>query len=270
MRFSELERSQVLSIVERSYLAFSYMTGGLKPCVTITAHPHDHWYTSDLALLISPLMCWTKPDEVRCGVESVCCCWSSVSAVTFLTQLLGHGDIWLLTHAALQHCRQLISSLSDEGMSTGVLSCHMSIMALNVHNTLSISIWPSLLKTRWRDVASTPPGPHTPHHTLGKLVTKASWWQPSSSVSMYPCIPALQLCSVSMYPGPAACRVVEPSSASARGYRGPRHWLHSLMAASTRHINSFIRPQPPRDAWGYPNFWRCIPACRIAGWDCQV
>ena len=91
---------------------------------------------------------------------------------------------------------------------------------------------------------------------------------------------ALQLCiHVSMYPSPpallcihvsrsAACRVVEPSSASARGYRGPRHWLHSLMAASTRHINSFIRPQPPRDAWGYPNFWRCIPACRIA--HCRV
>ena len=153
MRFSELERSRVLSIVERNYLAFSYILNdrGLRSCVTITAHPHDHWYTSDLALLISPLMCWTKPDEVRCGVESVCCCWSSVSAVTFLTQLLGHGDIWLLTHAALQHaapqhCRQLISSLSDEGMSTGVLSCHMSLMALNVHNTLCISIWPSLLK----------------------------------------------------------------------------------------------------------------------------
>ena len=119
-----------------------------------------------------------------------------------------HRSTAACSTAALQTAHQVswLFSLSDEGMSTGVLSCHMSIMALNVHNTLSISIWPSLLKTRWRDVASTPPGPHTPHHTLGKLVTKASWWQPSSSVSMYPCIPALQLCSVSMYP--ARLRVV--------------------------------------------------------------
>ena len=44
MRFSELERSRVLSIVERNYLAFSYILNdrGLKPCVTITVHSHDH------------------------------------------------------------------------------------------------------------------------------------------------------------------------------------------------------------------------------------
>ena len=130
------------------------------------------------------------------------------------------------------------------------------------------------MKTRWRDVAAMPPGPHTPHHTLGKLVTKASPWQPSSSVSMYPsppalypCIPALQLCihvsqpssPVSMYPGPAACRVLEPSSASARGYRGPRHQLHSLMAASTRQrgaINTStasLDHMRPGMLGGYPN-----------------
>ena len=112
------------------------------------------------------------------------------------------------------------------------------------------------METRWCDVAAMPPGPHTPHHTLGKLVTKASPWQPSSSVSMYPSPPALLCIHVSHS---AACRVVEPSSASARGYRGPRHRPHSLMAASTRQrgaINTstasldHMRPGMLR---GYPN-----------------
>ena len=169
-----------------------------------------------------------------------------------------------------QHCSTADSSSAHYLMKGWALeSCHVTCplwLWMYIIPLYDLVYW-SNMKTQWRDVASTPPGPHTPHHTLGKLVTKASWWQPSSSVSMYPSPPALLCIHVSRS---AACRVVEPSSASARGYRGPRHWLHSLMAASTRHINSFIRPQPPRDAWGYPNFWRCIPACRIAGWDCQV
>jgi len=126
------------------------------------------------------------------------------------------------------------------------------------------------METRWRDVAAMPPG-------LGKLVTKASPWQPSSPVSMYPsppalypCIPALQLCPVSMYPSPpallcihvshsAACRVLEPSSASARGYRGPRHRPHSLMAASTRQRGAINTSTASLDhlrpgmLGGYPN-----------------
>ena len=111
--------------------------------------------------------------------------------------------------AAPQHCRQLIRCLgcSHYLMKGWALeSCHVTCplwLWMYIIPLYGLVYW-SNMKTRWRDVASTPAGPHTPHHTLGKLVTKASWWQPSSSVSMYPSPPAL-LCIHVSRPGCVSC-----------------------------------------------------------------
>ena len=203
------------------------------------------------------------------------------------------GDIWLLTRstaarstAALQTAHQVswLFSLSDQGMSTGTLSCHLSLMALNVHkqNTLCRYLymrmrWPSLLKYRdsvaWCCRHATWSTHSTPHSgkigdqgiAMAALQPCIHVSQPSSS-AVYPCIPLGRVsCGGAII---SQCSRLQRTPTPATLAHGGQHET----ARGNQHINSFIRPHAPRDAWGLSklNFWRCIPACRIAGWDCQI